>query len=142
TEAQRRALDDLQAALGVAFERTRASCLSAMPPSAVARLEALGKRIDAMQAALRLVRAPLGALNASLTDEQKARLNATRREPVVGRNTSSGGDVRACAQPTDGIMQATAGALFATVSPNAEQRPDGEILAGTFGHAAEIMTTS
>src|SRR5205807_703373 len=31
---------------------------------------------------------------------------------------------------------------FQTVRPNAEQRPGGEILAGTFGHVAEMMKTS
>ena len=145
TDAQRRALDELRASLEQAFDRAQASCFAAWPASAEARIEALRRRVEALQTALRMVRGPLEALNASLTDEQKARLNAASRKAIVDGNppaADAGRTNAACAGDTGPTIQQTAGALFATVRPTAEQRPGLEVLAGTFGHVADMMKTS
>lgn len=76
TEAQRKALDDLQAASTKAAEAVSAACPREFPASAQARLELMEKRMEAMLTAIRTVRPAFDAFYATLTDEQKARLNS------------------------------------------------------------------
>jgi hypothetical protein len=76
TEAQRKALDDLQTASTTAAETVAAACPQEYPASAPARLELMEKRMEAMLAAVKTVRPAFDAFYATLTDEQKARLNS------------------------------------------------------------------
>ncbi len=75
TEAQRAKLADLRAALQRGFEYFDHACPADRPQTATARLDAMEDRVWAGRQALLVVRAPLEAFYASLTDEQKARLN-------------------------------------------------------------------
>jgi LTXXQ motif family protein len=77
TEAQRAALNDLRAASTKAAEIIKTACPSEFPASATARLEVMEKRLDAMQQAIKTVRPAFDAFYATLTDEQKARVNAS-----------------------------------------------------------------
>ncbi len=150
TDEQRRLLGNLRTALDQAFDRTQASCSAQAPRAAIERLDGLRRRLEALRDAVRIVRAPLGDLYASLSDEQKARLNAASRQVVVDGSASNGGApsadaerlVRACTEDRGGGVQAAAGALMQTVQPSADQRPGTEILAGTFGHVADMLKTS
>lgn len=76
TEAQRKALDDLQTASTTAAETVAAACPREYPTSAPARLELMEKRMEAMLAAVKTVRPAFDAFYATLTEEQKARLNS------------------------------------------------------------------
>lgn len=76
TESQRKALDDLQTASTKAAETVAAACPSEFPASAQARLELMEKRMEAMLTAIKTVRPAFDAFYATLTDEQKARLNS------------------------------------------------------------------
>lgn len=76
TENQRKAMDDLQAASTKAAEIVTAACPREFPASAQARLELMEKRMEAMLTAIKTVRPAFDAFYATLTDEQKARLNS------------------------------------------------------------------
>jgi hypothetical protein len=76
TEAQRTALNDLRAASTKAAEALASSCSSEVPRSSTERLNFMEKRMDAMLQAIKTVRPPFEAFYASLSDEQKARLDS------------------------------------------------------------------
>lgn len=76
TEAQRLALTELKTASTKATEIISAACPRELPQSSAARLEVMEKRLDAMLEAVKTVRPAFDALYASLSDEQKARLDS------------------------------------------------------------------
>jgi len=72
-DTQRAALKALQDATGKATDMLRAACQTADDPTTPpARLAAIGKRLDTMLQAVKLVRAALDDFYATLSDEQKA----------------------------------------------------------------------
>lgn len=75
TEAQRSALNALRDASTKAAETITAACPRELPASAPARLELMEKRMEAMLAAVKTVRPAFDAFYATLTEEQKARIN-------------------------------------------------------------------
>ncbi len=74
-DAQRADLEDLRNASASAADRIKAACPSETPLTAIGRLDALEKRLDAMLDAIKAVRGPLEKFYGSLSDEQKARFN-------------------------------------------------------------------
>lgn len=76
TDAQRTALNALRDASTKAAETISAACPREFPASAAARMELMEKRLETMLAAIKTVRPAFDAFYATLTDEQKARLNA------------------------------------------------------------------
>jgi hypothetical protein len=76
TEAQRAKFDEFKAASNKATEAMRAACPTDVPTTMVGRMEAMEKRLDAMLQAVKTVRPALDAFYATLSDEQKASLNA------------------------------------------------------------------
>jgi LTXXQ motif family protein len=150
TDQQRQGLERLHAALDRAFDLAQASCAAAQSASSLDRLEALRKRVAALREAVRLVRPPLDDLYASLSDEQKARLNAASRRGILdasaldarAQEAAAERLLRACAADTGGGMQAVFGQLQQAVQPTADQRSDVEIFAGTVGHMAELLKAS
>jgi hypothetical protein len=75
TEQQRDAFARLKVASTEAANRLQASCPTQTPQTPIDRFDALGKRLDAMAEAIKIVRPELASFYASLTDEQKARFN-------------------------------------------------------------------
>jgi hypothetical protein len=80
TEAQRAKLDAVQSAADKAADILKAACPSQTPLTPPSRLGAVGKRLQAMLQAVETVQAPLQALYDSLSDDQKARFNASGRQ--------------------------------------------------------------
>jgi hypothetical protein len=76
TDAQKKALDDLRAASAKAAETIAAACPRDFPTNASQRMELMEKRLEAMLTAIKTVRPAFDAFYNSLTDEQKARVNA------------------------------------------------------------------
>ncbi len=76
TEAQRASLAALQDASAKAADMLKASCQTGEAITPPARLEAVGKRLDVMLQALKMVRAALDSFYATLSDEQKAQFEA------------------------------------------------------------------
>lgn len=79
TDAQRAKFDEFKAASSKAAEALRNACPTDAPTTMIARMEAMEKRLDAMAAAAKTVRPALEAFYATLTDEQKARLDSNSR---------------------------------------------------------------
>jgi HAMP domain-containing protein len=78
---QQGAFDELKTASENAAGTLQASCPAQMPPTPVARLDAVQTRLGAMAEALKTIRPNLETFYASLNDEQKARFNALGPAP-------------------------------------------------------------
>jgi hypothetical protein len=90
TDAQRPAFEKLKDAAAKARETVKAACPDGpRPVTPPGRLAAAEKRLEALLAAVRLVRAPLDEYYGSLSEEQKARLYMSR-----GRGGRDGFDRR------------------------------------------------
>ena len=75
TQQQEAAFEKLKAASAGAAASLQASCPATMPPTPVARLDAVEIRLDAMVQAAKDVRPALAAFYATLSNDQKARFN-------------------------------------------------------------------
>ncbi|MBM3530335.1 MAG: hypothetical protein FJX62_19810 [Alphaproteobacteria bacterium] len=78
TDAQKPKFDEFKAASAKAAEAMRAACTTDIPVSMTARMAAMEKRMEATLAAVKTVRPALDAFYATLTDEQKARIESDR----------------------------------------------------------------
>jgi hypothetical protein len=76
TGPQRAALDDLRAALSKASDTGSAACPREIPRNSGERLAFTEQRLAALLAALKLVNPAFEAFQATLDDEQKAKLDA------------------------------------------------------------------
>ena len=76
TEAQRGQFDELKAASSKASEAMRLACPTEVATTAPGRMAAMEKRLDAMLQAAKTIRPALEAFYATLSDEQKARIDA------------------------------------------------------------------
>src|SRR5262245_15026842 len=75
TQQQQDVFDKLKTASVQAANQLQASCPAELPQAPIDRFDAVGKRLDAMTAAVKTVRPALAEFYSSLTDEQKARFN-------------------------------------------------------------------
>ncbi len=75
TDAQRAKLDALQSAAAHSADIIKAACPSEQPRTPPSRLEAVGKRLEAMLQAVQTIEPPLQDFYDSLSDDQKARFN-------------------------------------------------------------------
>ena len=76
TDAQRPKFDDFKSASIKAADVVREACRADVPETIIGRTEAMEKRLEAMLQAVRMVRPALEALYATLSDEQKLRLDS------------------------------------------------------------------
>jgi hypothetical protein len=76
TDAQRASLTALQNATSQAADLLKTSCTTNDPLTPPARLAAVGKRLDSMLQAVKIVSAALNDFYGTLSDEQKARFEA------------------------------------------------------------------
>ncbi|HZN29263.1 MAG TPA: Spy/CpxP family protein refolding chaperone [Xanthobacteraceae bacterium] len=123
-------LTALRSALTEAGERIKAACRTAMPATPPDRLDAMAERVWAMRDATLTMRIPLETFYASLTAEQKARLDGSdwaltgvAADATEGR---AGGEPRACAQPAAGDWPART--IERVLRPSDEQRASLEAL--------------
>jgi LTXXQ motif family protein len=85
-DTQRTGLKALQDASSKAADMLKAACQSDDPATPPARLAAIGKRLDTMLDAVKLVRAALDDLYATLSDEQKAQFEAIGQKREAPRS--------------------------------------------------------
>ena len=85
TDAQRGKFDEFKAASVKSVEVMRAACQSDVPETIVGRTEAMEKRMDTMLQSIRTMRPALEAFYATLSDEQKARLDSNYGRGRFGR---------------------------------------------------------
>ena len=82
TAQQQSAFDDLKKTARKAGDQLQSSCPTGVPKSPVARLDTIETRLTAMVDAVKAVRPNLKSFYASLSDEQKARLNMMGPSPL------------------------------------------------------------
>lgn len=85
TDAQRGKFDDFKAASIKSAEVMRNACQTDVPETIVGRTEAMEKRMDTMLQAIRTMRPALEAFYATLSDEQKAKLDSNYGRGRFGR---------------------------------------------------------
>ena len=76
TDAQRAKFNELKTASSKAADVMRNACPTDFPRTVVGRMEVMEKRADAMLQAIKTVRPAMEAFYATLSDEQKARLDS------------------------------------------------------------------
>lgn len=76
TEAQRAKFDELKTASNKAADLMRNACATDFPKTAVGRMEVMEKRADTMLQAIKTVRPAMETFYATLSDEQKTRLDS------------------------------------------------------------------
>lgn len=76
TDAQRGKFDEFKAASIKSAEMMRDACQTEIPATILGRTEAMEKRMDTMLQAIRTMRPALEAFYATLSEEQKARLDS------------------------------------------------------------------
>jgi hypothetical protein len=77
TDAQRSAFNDMKQAFSQAASDLEAHCPSAVPPTALGRLQASEARLDSTWRAVLSVQVALASFETKLSEEQKSRFNAT-----------------------------------------------------------------
>jgi hypothetical protein len=140
---QLKEFDDLQAALGRAFERIQATCPEAPAVNATDRMDLMSARLLAFRQAMTMVQTPLRAFYAVLDDEQKSRLNgADPVQPVsTGAATSPPpGGAMGCAEAADAEWPTAK--LMRRVGIQREQMKDAEVLRGTSDAFARFVATT
>lgn len=76
TDAQRPKFDEFKAASAKAADAMRSACPTELPSTMTGRMELMEKRTEAMLQAIKTVRPALDAFYATLTDEQKERIDS------------------------------------------------------------------
>jgi hypothetical protein len=114
TEDQRHLLDDFANASIRASQAIKEACPTTVSFAPTGRLDAMQKRLEGMSQAISIVSPPLDKFYSSLTDEQKARLNAANGAPDTTKSLANCGAVGNSTQwPEDRVERA--------VRPNADQ---------------------
>ena len=90
TDAQRAKFDEFKAASNKAAETMHAASSTDIPTTMVGRMEAMEKRLDAMSQAVKTVRPAFEAFYATLSDEQKAKLNSASTADGSGAGVTAG----------------------------------------------------
>ncbi|MEN3348776.1 MAG: hypothetical protein V7632_2411 [Bradyrhizobium sp.] len=141
TEAQTAALDELGNASITAAQTIRAACPAQVVLTAPNRLGAMQQRIEAMIAAVAIVRPPLEKFYGLLDDEQKARLNALPDEQRKGSaaSASSATPAENCAAAQPAVQDWPAGEIDARLHLNDTQRPALQRLQKTSTDAAQRL---
>lgn len=78
SDAQRAKFEDMKTASVKAAEQMRAACAQDVPATMPARMTAMATRMEAMLQAIKTVQPSLEGFYATLTDDQKARLEGRR----------------------------------------------------------------
>jgi hypothetical protein len=136
-EAQRASLDDLHAAAQRAFDYFDKACPKTSPRTPTARLDAMEDRIWAARQALLVMRAPLDKFYASLSDEQKTRLNGpSSPAPPPGQATAR---AAGCRESNIDLARMLTGGRG---SPDPKQRPGIEALQKVSTGLSRLLASS
>jgi hypothetical protein len=133
TADQRALLDDFANASIQAAQTIKEACPTAIAFAPTGRLDAMESRIAGMVQAIRIVGPPLDKFYASLTDEQKARLNAATDQSQTNRSLANCGAVSSATQwPGERIEKA--------VRPDAQQQAKLDALKTAMANAADELS--
>jgi LTXXQ motif family protein len=142
TEAQRPALDELQAASAKAIDMLKSGCPKDLPSIPSGRLAAMEGRLQVMLAAVQTVRPALERFYQSLSDEQKARFNAIA--PTNNRDATAKDQydlAKLCNEKTPGATDLPIDRIAQAVQPTPAQRSALDELEDASVKAAERLNT-
>jgi hypothetical protein len=147
TEAQRAGFEELKSAAAAAADKLKVSCPSEPAQGPLRRLDTAEQRLDAMLDAVSAVRGPLMRFYDSLSDPQKARLDAMGLSPGqearAGRGGANAGVVpRICNERTNAVAQLSIGEIEKNVQPTDAQRADLDRLRNASVRAADTIKAS
>jgi LTXXQ motif family protein len=132
TDDQRHLLDDFANASIRASQAIKEACPTTVSFAPTGRLDAMQKRLQGMAEAINIVSSPLDKFYASLTDEQKARINAANGTQDTTKSLANCGAVGSSTQwPQDRVEQA--------VRPTAEQQGKLDALKAAMADAADRL---
>jgi hypothetical protein len=135
TADQRALLDDFANASIRAAQTIKKACPTTIAFAPTGRLDAMERRIAGMVQAIDIVGPPLDTFYASLTDEQKARLNAATDQGGTNRSLANCGAVSSATQwPGERIEMA--------VRPDAQQQAKLDALRTAMANAADELSTA
>jgi hypothetical protein len=135
TADQRALLDDFSNASIRAAQAIKEACPTTIAFAPTGRLDAMQKRIGGMVQAIDIVAPPLDKFYDSLTDEQKARLNAASDQGGKNRSLANCGAVSNATQwPGERIEKA--------VRPDAAQQAKLDALKTAMANAADQLSKS
>jgi hypothetical protein len=121
TDAQRPALDELQAASAKTIAMLRSGCPKDLPSIPTGRLAAMESRLQLMLAAVQTVRPALERFYLSLNDEQKARFNS-----IAPTDDPAGKDQRDlmkfCDEKASGVSDLPIDRIAQAVQPTPQQQ--------------------
>jgi len=140
-ESQRAALDALKDAAAQAVEKLRSSCPTDLPATPMGRLQAAEARIATMRDAVMLVHPALDAFYGSLSEEQKASLNAVTADadkPAARRRARGDRDMaKSCKEARDAAFPLEQ--IERVVRPTEAQRPSLEALRTASNQARALL---
>jgi hypothetical protein len=136
TDEQRAALDQVANASVTAAQTIKAACPTEIALTPTGRLDAMERRVQAMQEAVDLMRPPLDAFYGTLTDEQKARLNA------IGQRVQRPQTLTPACGPNAIVPEWPQAQIEKSVRPTTEQLAGLDKLRDANAKAAEMIKTS
>jgi hypothetical protein len=123
TDAQRPALDELQAASAKTIAMLRSGCPKDLPSIPTGRLAAMESRLQVMLAAVQTVRPALERLYLSLNDEQKARFNTIAPTDDLDAAGKDQRDLmKFCDEKASGVTDLPIERIAQAVQPTPEQQ--------------------
>lgn len=145
TDEQRAALDELGNTSVQAAQIVKASCPTEISSTAVGRIDTVQQRVQAMLKAVNVERPALAKFYDTLTDEQKARLNALTQKPQTPASQSKA--VATATSPTAGCINRTipdwpTARILRDVHPTPMQRTLLDALQGAAAKAREVLEAS
>jgi hypothetical protein len=148
-DAQRATLDDLGNASVKAAQNIRAACPTQIALTAPDRLASMQQRIEAMISAVQTVQPALQKFYDTLSDEQKARLNAlgqnqsrsqTANTSAANNNNGSSGPACDTAQP--GVTSWPSSEIESRLHPTEAQRASLASLQDAGAKAADLLKST
>jgi len=141
TDAQRMGLDELANASVRAAQIIKTACPTSVAFTPTGRLAAMQQRIEAMAQAVDVVRSPLERFYGTLTDEQKAQLNAASQTPEQ-QNARARGSLAQNCSATNAATQWPGPQIERAVRPNEAQLARLNGLQSAAAQAAEQLAAS
>jgi hypothetical protein len=142
TDAQRAALNDLAAASATAAQDIKAACPADIALTAPGRLANMQQRIEAMIAAVAVIKSPLDRFYGLLSDEQKLRLTALGKDQRQSQGQKTAGSLAPTCGAPPAPAEWPAAAIDRTVRPTETERVKLVALENATTEAANVLKAS
>jgi hypothetical protein len=140
-DRQRMALDDLANASVKAAQVIKTACPTRVAYTPTGRLASMQQRVEGMMQAVDVVRGPLDTFYGTLTDEQKAQLNAANQS-TEQQNARSRGSLTQNCTATNAATQWPGSQIEKAVRPNEAQLAKLRALQDAAAQAAQQLAAS